>query len=365
MLTVTATNLPRLMACNGSRLMSSVELDVERDDTVKREGDAAHWLAKEVHSGRFTVEELIDRRAPNGVYITLEMVEYLGDYLAFISQGGHVEIDTSFGTDRWQVNGRADHALYDENTRTLYIPDLKYGWGIYEPENNWTLIAHAIGWLTKYDTQFRVDRVVPMIFQPRPHHPNGRVRSVEISRAELDGFYYRLAETLRAPNDILHTGEQQCYKCPALTTCPAARKAGMNGVDASEAAFTDDLDNAALSFQLDHLARATKMLEQLHTAYSDLAEHRIKQGQIVAGYGLEIEQTNTVWIECATPELIQSLTGKDVSKKQIVTPNQAKKLGVHEDIVKAFTERRNKGVKLVRRDINAAAKKMFNPPKGN
>lgn len=364
MLTVTATNLPRLMNCNGSRLMGGAPPPVNPDDSVKDEGNAADWLVGEVHSGRFTVEELIDRKAPNGVYITPEMVEYLEEYLKWVMRGGHTEFDTSHACANWQINGRADHVLYDNKTKTLYISDLKYGWGIVEPEMNWTLVSHAISWIGQHTGHRCVETVVLQIFQPRPHHAEGRTRSWTIDREKLNELYVQINQTLSDPSDILNTGEH-CYGCPSLAFCPAARKAEMNAIDASEKAFTDEIDNDNLTFQLDHLKRAKKVLEQLEKAYIDLAMNRLKQGEVIQNYAVENNLANRSWKSHVTSEFMNILTGEEVCKKTLITPKQAEGKGVSPEVVANLTERKPKGFKLVRVDANARAKKLFNQKEGN
>lgn len=364
MFTVTATDLPRLMACNGSRLMNGFVPLIERDDTVKLEGDAAHWLCQEVHAKTFTAEELIDRKAPNGNYISVEMVDFLSAYLKTISEGGVVEFDTSFGDGiDYQINSRSDHIIYDEVHRILFINDLKYGWSILEPEKNWTMIAHAIGWIKKYGHQYKVEEIFFSIYQPRPYHPRGRVRTCKLSITQLYDLQLELNFTLKHLTNELHTGEH-CYKCPAYATCPAARKAEMNGIEASEKAFIDTIDNDNLYVRLDHLKRAQEALKQSHDAYEELALHRIREGQIIQNYSLENDLTNNQWKKGITVGFLKILTGKKLAKESLITPNQAKKEGVSEEVVKALTERHNKGVKLVRVDAHAKAKKMFEK-KGN
>lgn len=361
-LTVTATDLPRLMACNGSRLMGGSTPPVNAADTVRDEGNAADWLVAQVYSGKFTAEELVDRAAPNGIYITVEMVEYLEEYLKDI-QNSQIEVDTSYAGQNWQVNGRADRIAYKPASAHLIVGDLKYGWGIIEPHGNWTLISHAVGWIARNPT-LPVNEISFIIFQPRPYHPDGQIRTWTITREHLMELYGQINATLSNPSDMLVTGSH-CYRCPALALCPAARLAQMNAIDASEQAFEDDIDNENLSFQLDHIARAIKVLEQRFDAFKELATHRVRHGEVVRNYVLENELTNRQWKGHVTPELLTIMTGKDLTKKNLITPNQAEKAGVSKDVVAAFTERRNKGVKLVRKDIDAQARKMFNPDKRN
>lgn len=361
MLTVTATDLPRLMACNGSRLMGGGQPPIQGDDAVRSEGNAVDWLVGQVFNRIHTAEELIDRKAPNGVYITLEMVEYLEEYLKAIGTVGNgvmIERDTSFTrADRWQINGRADLLCYDAANAHLTVGDLKYGWAIVEPEENWALISHAIGFMQQ-NPAIPVASITFVIYQPRPHHPAGRVRSWPIDVKHLRQLAIQLDEMLCNPSDLLRTS-QHCYRCPALATCPAARKAQMNGIDAAEMAFVDNIDNDTLSFQLDHLKRASKMLEQLEKAYGELALFRMKQGQVIQNYSIENELTNRQWMDHLTPEFVEILTGKELTKKQLITPAQAEKLGVAKDVVNTLTERRQKGFKIVRADANAKAQQMF------
>lgn len=361
MLVVTATELARLMPCNGSRLMAGFVPVVERDDTTRREGDAAHWFIKEVHEKRFSPEELIDRRAPNGVYITPEIMEHTSEYLEFM-QGGDVEVDTTYSNDDWKVNGRADGTKFKENT--LYISDFKYGWSIVDPEKNWTLISHAIGEIRKkYSHRNDVKNIEFTIFQPRAYHPVGRVRSWNISYEELFKYYQEIWKTLSNPSDILNTGKH-CYKCPAMISCPAARSAQMNGIEMSSHSFVDNISNSDLSFQLDQITRAMEMLKQNYDAFSDLAIHRLREGQVINNYSLHKSISNRNWKEGLNAEFLKNLTGIDLRKNELITPAQSEKLGVPKLAVAAIVERKETATKLVRIDASSKAEKMFTT-KGN
>lgn len=361
MLQVTATDLPRLMNCNGSRLMGEPEAISQSDDTVRNEGKTADWIAQQVHSGKFEPEELIDRKSPAGLYVTHEMIEYLDDYFCLVRNGGHMEYEGEIPGDNYKVKCRMDHVIV--NGTTLYISDLKYGWRIVEPEMNWTLIAYAISWL-RQNRNVEITDIILTIYQPRVHHHKGRVRSWNVSINLINMFMQQIDHTLNNPTDNLFTGEH-CYKCPALATCVARRKAEMNAIDASEKVYSDTLDNGTLSFKIDHLERAMTVLKQQKEAYEELAIARLKKGEVIENYSAEHSYTNLQWLDHVTPALIQSMTGRDDLTKpaDLITPTQAKKKGVDEGIITAFSERRNKGVKLVRVDADTKAKKMFNPEK--
>lgn len=357
MLTLKADDLPRFMTCNGYRLMPH-HAPFNVDDTDRDEGNAAHWLVEQVHSGKFSPDELVDRKAFNGVFITDEMVEYVTPYLNAIKGRGQVEVDTSYSDGaHYSIRGRADHIEHDGNT--LVVSDFKYGWGIVEPKGNWTLISHALGFgFAKLNGRFP-DYIELRIFQPRPHHPEGKIRAYTYSSQELlNALWAQLSTALTNPSNELRTSEH-CRKCPAFATCPAALKASMNAIDVSEEAFAADVDDATMGFLLDQIERAIKHLEQAKKAYTEKALHRIKAGGIIPGYGRETELTNRQWKAGITVETAPMLTGMDLSKKQLVTPTQAAKLGLSEEVINSLSERREKGSKLVRINPDQAVKKMF------
>lgn len=358
MLTLTATNLPRFISCNGHRLMPRNE-PFNIDDTDRNEGNAAHWLVEQVHSGKYQFDELVDRKAFNGVFITEEMVEYVTPYLNAIKGKGQVECITSHSDgQRYTINGRADHVEYN-NIDTLFISDFKYGWGIVEPIGNWTLISHAIGWLIQNQQYgFTIKNIVFRIYQPRPHHVQGKIREWVCSIEEFQSLTNQLFHQLYNPDDKLRTSEH-CRKCPALASCPAAAKAGMNALDVADTAFASEMTDGTLGFMLDQYDRAIKILTENRKAYAEKALHRIKAGAIVPGYARESELTNKQWKEGVSINSLMIITGKDLSRKELMTPTQAIKAGLREELADNFCERREKGSKLVRINASQQIKKLF------
>lgn len=355
------------MTCNGSRLLAvstppaTTDADGNPIDTFARdEGTAAHYMATAVYKGDQIIDELIDRKAPNGVYMTAEMAEHIAAYQA-VWQTQHsllgVELNTSYdNSPYWVVDGRADFIALSAETE-LHVIDFKYGWRIVEPENNWTLISHAIGLLLQQ--QFTPQTIRFSIFQPRPHHPDGPLRSWVINHSQLTQLYTQLDATLTNPSDALITSPH-CHKCPAIATCPAARIAEMNAIEASETAYDDQVSNEMLAFNLDNLHRAKKLLEDRIEAFSEMAKHRINSGAVIANYFNEMGQGNRIWKESVDAQTLQMLTGKDLTAKpKLITPAAAERLGVDKATVKALTERPSTGIKLVRVSANKKAAKIF------
>lgn len=354
MLSLTATELPRFMACNGSQLLPKLEYG-EPNREVADEGDAIHWLIEQVHGGHFSAEELIDRKAPNGVYITPDMVEHASQFLSDAGRNGAVEAVTNHAGNGWEIRGRCDY--YKLDNTTLDVWDFKYGWKIVEPEMNWTLISHAIGLViggsvaTPQQIRFR-------IYQPRPYHRDGQVREWVIDYTKLFELYQQIDATLNNPTDQCVTGSH-CYKCPSMTVCQANQVASMNSIDVAYRAFQSDVSNESLSYILTEIDRASEALKQAKDAYSDMAVSLLKKGQSIPDYSIESGKGQTRWKEGMTPEIVQMLTGVDVSKKALITPNQAKKAGVDEQTIEGLTERPNTGFKLVKVDGSKKAEKLL------
>lgn len=356
MLTTDATNLPRLMNCNGSRLMPPSFPAVDIDPTARDEGNAAHWLAQQWFNGAVDPNALIGQKAYNGTVITGEMVDHVGEYLSTL-EAGQMEIETSFGTDHWRVNARADHIAWIALTATLIVDDFKYGWRLVEPVDNWTLIAHAIGYCIFH--RITPAMIVLRIHQPRPHHPDGKLREWRISYAELMEYYQRINATLTNPANELRTGLAWCAKCHALATCPAARAASMNAIDATSMTFSDDLPNNAMSFELDTLRTAQATLAARLDALEELAAYRIKGGAVIDGYGAETQYANTRWKAGLSAEALTLASGVDCVKPGTITPAEAKRRGMPEAVVKVLTERPITGVKLVRASADKRAKRLL------
>jgi len=359
MLTINADDLNRFMRCNGSRLMATSPVAMSADTSARDEGTAAHYMAVATFTNQFKINELVDRKAPNGVYMSSEMAEFVSEYLHAIVNRyvmfAEMEVDTSFSGLSFAVNGRADHISVSSDGSTLCVDDFKYGWGIVEPELNWTLISHAVGFCSLRG--IRPTEFVFTIHQPRPYHPDGKVREWRVSEKEFTDLHSQLINALMHPSDTISTGEH-CHKCPSLANCPAAQKASMNAVDVSEMAFNDEIDNVALSQELDVLHHAERAITNRLKACEELAKHRVKTGAVVENYSLEPTISNRNWKKGITPEFIASVTGVDISEKSMLSPAKAEKL-INPEIVKTFTERFDTGIKLIRVKANKKAKRIF------
>tara|TARA_R110000851_G_scaffold2161_1_gene8337 strand:+ start:383 stop:1468 length:1086 start_codon:yes stop_codon:yes gene_type:complete len=361
MIRLTATELPRFVQCNGFLQLDKVD-EFDKDTTLRDEGDAAHWVCETVFKGEKTVEELIDKKAPNGYFVDAEMIAHCLPYIDAIKGRGEVEADTSYSDKGWAVAGRTDHR-YNEGL-TLYIDDFKFGYRIVEPDENWTLLSHAIEYFVNQRLGHQnIQEVVLRIFQPRAIHPVSSIREWKVSVDDLfSTYWFRLLTALDDPSKNVTTGSN-CYRCASFSLCPAATISTMTALESSSRAFNAKLTPSQTSQMLDEMKRAQEVIKQALRAHEDSALHEVRKGVSIPNYSGVTNQTSPKWKEGVTAEAMEAMTGKKLSKKTIITPTQAVAKGVSEEIIKQFSERKTTGLKLIRVSDSEQARKMFGDKK--
>jgi len=369
MIEVIATDLPRLIACNGSNSMAVFKPAIEdAAQIIRDEGIAAHEMAVLSHNGT-PDSELIGKQASNGVFMTEDMLYAVTQYIDLVHGRSpdrifsQMEIETSHQNgDLYRVNGRADNITHTCDN-VLFIDDFKYGYRIVGPLMNWTLISHAIGYILNNPNQEPPERFVFSIIQPRAIHRDGPVRTWEITHEQFYIYWSHLIDELSDLKNELNTGDH-CKRCPSLVYCNAATQAGYNALEVSDIVFHEDLTNDELSKSMDLLSGAIKRAQNKLEALEGLALHKIKNGEVVENYTPENSLGNKTWLGYVNPALIKSLTGVDISSQKMITPAQAIKNNVPKELVEGLTHRPNRGVKLKRITANEKASKMFANLKG-
>lgn len=353
MLNVIATDLNRLMRCNGSRIMAAVlPPDINRE--ARDEGNAADWLAIQGFNG-VDIGTLENTKAPNGYFIDGDMIVHVSSYLKALDCG-EVQADTSHAGATWQIAGRCDHRKWSEKTATLIIDELKYGHRYVEPYDNWTLLSHAIG--TVIQLQIRPQWIVLRIHQPRAFHPDGPLREERITYDELLKYYDQINATLSDPSDIVNSGDH-CHYCHAEPTCPARRMAMYNSIDASTMAYNDDISPENLAYMLDQIGTAKARLDAHHDALSELARHTINSGTPVDGYFVEQKYGHRAFNKGLTGEFLTLTTGVDCTKSGTVSPAEASRRGVPDNVLDKITYRPVIGSKLTRANADRQARKVL------
>ena len=175
---IAPSGMPRTVPCPGSVVMQERYPESE-DSLPAKEGNASHWAAACILEGE---EPTVGQSAPNGIILTAGMIDYARVYTHDIRTTmppdtlaieARVSAAERVHPDSW---GSVDCWSYDAKTRTLYVWDYKYGYGLVEVVENWQLINYTIGILDSLGV--RDDRVTVRmtIAQPRAQHPEGPIR---------------------------------------------------------------------------------------------------------------------------------------------------------------------------------------------
>jgi len=353
---VHCSQLARPMVCAG--FLSFEDLPRFESGPAAEEGTAASEYLE-----RLLMRQPIPAQARNGVYFNDEMkfhLEPLATGILSKAQGDvacETVIDWQTRSGIW-VKGRYDLSFVRDNT--LYVDDLKYGWGIVEVKENWQLIGYAIGEIIRRGQAF--NEIVLRIHQPRPHHEDGSTREWRLSYANLLDYKERIErrfEEIAAGHRTLTTGAACKYCSAAAEACPAFNRLFYRGVEISTEFTQDQIDETTLARQLEQASRAAEAIKIKLDSLTELANMRIKGGKVIPGYVTESRYGDRKWKPGITPQAIEMLTGKKIIEEVMLSPAKVEKLGIPRDFVNSLVDRQYLGQKLVKKDHNELGNKIF------
>ena len=354
--------------CPGSAYMESQHPDDEGD--AAREGTAAHWVAERAAEAPTVAPTIfIGQEAPNGVIITLDMVDTVNVYLATmraVVTMWFVELKVICRSIHPNCRGTPDAWQLDQGTGVLHLWDLKYGWGVVEPTGNPQFICYlsgildfiaAKGWPPPHTLRATV-------VQPRPYHPAGPVRTWELPTAELAPWVTRLSDAalrVYSPEPPLVAGPRQCKDCLAVGVCPVARTETMWSVDACQRALPDTLTGTEVGREITVLSGALGILKPRLEALQAQGLAMTKAGLPVPGYRLGRGRGSRRWIkDIDTARILGEMTGITLTEEKPYSPAQAENAGVPKEMVAALSITTEGAPKLVPGDAAEAARKAFN-----
>lgn len=357
---VSPSSAHRWVHCPGSVIMS--EQFPDPSGAAAAEGEACHWIASETLLGHTP-----GPTAPNGVIVTDEMRDAAAVYVKAVQSiaapGLQLAVEHKLAIQRVHNGcfGTMDACCWVD-PHNLHIWDLKYGFGIVEPYENWQLMCYAAGLLPQGVNDQGVT-VHFHIIQPRPFHFDGPVRTWSTpADGLLRGYINRLnhaAAIALQPNPPTTSGEH-CKYCSARHACPAAQKAAMFAVDYSDTSRVELLSPEALSIELRTMQRAAEAIQFRLTGLEGQARALLSGGQAVPGYALQNGVGKKQW--CVPVEEVIALSDLmciNLCKSvDTITPAQAEKAGLPADIIAKFSSRGVGEAKLVATN-NTLASRVF------
>lgn len=357
---IRCSGLARPMVCAGYVFL---KLPKSPSNPAAEEGTAAGEYLE-----RVLLNKVIPEVSSNNVYYDEDM-KFHGNIIAkdiFSRASDKVmceqRIDWQTSSGIW-IRGQYDIAFVDHQGR-LCIEDLKYGWGIIEVKENWQLLGYAIGEVMRRGQAFK--EISLKIHQPRPHHEDGDTREWVLTYEELlsykDKIEKRMMEISQGEK-TLQTSSKCRYCAGAAEACPAFNRLFYRALEVSTDFHQDSLTEDEISRQLDQIYRANEVIKIKLDSITQLATDRIKNGKIIPNYVQVTKYGNRNWKKGFSPEAIKVMTGKDLTKKSVMSPAQAEKLGMSKELVSSLTEQFFKGQKLEKRSSSELGNKIFGTQK--
>lgn len=342
------------------------------DSEEAREGTAAHWALAELLHGRAVAEGQI---TPQNFVLTAEMVQGAELAVSWVRDvlrkhhGEEAQLFVEYRVYARRIHqhcwGTLDIAVWFANSRMLYLPDFKFGYGHVEVFENPQLLCYLAGMLDALQIDGLAEqhtRVTLGIIQPRSYHRDGAVRTWDVTASDVRALVNKLASAYAeafGPAPTLNVGPE-CEHCSARHACPQLQAAGLRAMDRSRQAVPLDLPPAAAALELAKVEDAIAALEARKTGLAGQVRSQIERGERVPFWAIVSEPGRLTWTKPAQEVLaLGTLLGVDLAKPvDVITPTQAKDKGLDPSILSTYAARPNKPPALVRQD-DTEARRIF------
>lgn len=359
----------RWVACAGSVALAAL-FPEEEDGEEAREGTAAHWAAFEIlHASPVAVGQV----APNGYVLTEEMIEGAQAYVDEIDKKlaqyhltrADLVVERRVSIDRVHPQnwGTPDCRFYVPWRKLLVLFDFKFGHRMIEVFECWQLIDYVVGSADELQLDDLTNSVEMVIVQPRSFHRDGPVREWTTRLCDLRAQINKLmmaAEWAMEPGAKC-TPNPECEFCPARHACEAVQHSAYRAVALSKGSTPLVLSPSAVGLELRTLEAAEQALAARIRGLKAQAVALFKGGAQVPGWAMVPTSGREAWREDKPlAELLQlgTLFGIDLAKPAAITPGQARKKGMPEEVIAQYAGKPSRGLAL-ERDDGSTARRVF------
>lgn len=257
-----------------------------------------------------------------------------------------------------EMYGTPDARIWDPESGTLYIDDLKTGMVPVEAVGNLQLACYLM--LSPEPWK----RAVLRIIQPTTWHADGHVRVWEVDGEAFTPYRLQIVQAIQDARNggTFKASPSNCRYCKALPSCKAARDMSLIAVSCAGSTPLQALPPEAVRLELDTLRDAMKALKLRLDAIEQETKTKLFNGQRVPGCRLAPGKAQPLrWdvpVE-AVRAALGAITDVDVRKPvDVITPKQAIDAGVPESTVKALASRAKPKLS-VKTDEDQHLKRMF------
>jgi hypothetical protein len=261
-----------------------------------------------------------------------------------------VKFETALGLDQVLegMQGRPDSHLF--TGAELHIWEYKFGHSEVSPVNNRPMALYARAILDEHKVdgvQEQHTRVFFHVVQPRCYTAGGPVRTWECMASDLRGLVNlltaRAAESqwAKSPTKV---GEH-CEKCSGRRGCTTFKQASDLAKDYAGEAMPMGIKGHELSTELHYCEQQLSRLKARTEALREQAEHELRSGGPVPGFGMTRGDGSEKWkVAAANVAGFGDMLGVDLRKPlAVLTPTQCKailkKKGVDGALIAPYIER--------------------------
>jgi len=347
--------------CHGWSIMrASQKGELAEDRSSVDEGTTGHKLAELLLKDRsISPGDMIGTVCEEtGLVYDDEMwdgaVQYVEYIASVVSEGANWEVEAKLPVPEVHENSNViiDAYSYDSLSRHLHIFDYKYGYRPVEAPYNLQLVhgTSAVRSLCEREDIAVPETVSFHIVQPRGFHHAGPLRRWDCNFNDLRPTIVKLrvsaqknfsdrAETKAGPH---------CSRCPALFNCSTARTACGDAMDFVGRPMPINASLMEDEMEMTLLKRYEKMIKERRTVLEEKVKNSIMRGQQSSMYELKEQLGNRSWVE--KPETVIQMgasMGLELKKSEtVVTPAEAVRRGLPEDVMEQLVKRPSLGRKL-------------------
>ena len=311
------------------------------------EGTCAAWLADEmIRHGLVDAKDMVGEVCPeNNWIVDHEMARHIQKYVDMIRErGGDIFTERKVKLNE-HIQGTCD-TFSVLTGDTLYVDDLKYGYGIVSPHTK-QLVAYGGAIIRELRDCFQPTYIQLGVYQPRALHHDGIYRTRKLTVAEFNEEVDRL---IRAGGrcqdaDAFAKPGKHCKHCPVADSCSAL---GFEIYDIYSMVLGKAMRNPTIQELADEktfLVRAAAMLKGRINATDAEMNARMDNGKNIPGWTRKSSKGNRRWK--VSSNTVKFMTGMDPTSGAMVTPAALERLGADPDIVKTLVEQPTTKAKLV------------------